>query len=168
MKTPYPPLNVVIERLERDRFKVEFTVTNEVINVSKGNVDISRLELKSLPKFGFIKGNFYCSHNELTSLEGVPKSVGGFFSCYKNNLTSLKGAPKSVGGDFNCSHNKLLSLKGSPESIGGWFVCNNNKLKSLEGVPESIGGYFVCSENKKKFTKKDLPFGTIIRQQFWG
>ena len=31
-----------------------------------------------------VKGNFYCSNNNLTSLEGSPKTVGGNFYCSNN------------------------------------------------------------------------------------
>ena len=60
------------------------------------------------------EGNFYCSHNNLTSLEGAPEAVGGNFYCSYNNLTSLEGAPENIGGNFYCSGNKLTSLDGAP------------------------------------------------------
>ena len=93
-------------------------------------------------------GNFYCSNNQLTSLEGAPSSVGGDFLCYDNKLTSLEGAPSSVGGDFWCSYNQLTSLEGAPSSVGGDFSCSYNKLTSLEGAPSSVGGDFWCSNNQ--------------------
>jgi len=95
-----------------------------------------------------VGGYFYCSYNQLTSLEGAPSSVGGDFYCTHNNLTSLEGAPSSVGGYFSCSNNKLTSLEGAPTSVGGDFYCFNNQLTSLEGAPTSIGGYFSCSNNQ--------------------
>ena len=48
--------------------------------------------------------HFYCSYNDLTSLEGAPSSVGRDFWCDYNLLTSLKGAPKFVGDGFYCNH----------------------------------------------------------------
>ena len=51
----------------------------------KGDLDLSEMKLSELPKI---------------------KSIDGNFKCYYNNLTSLKGAPKSVGGDFYCTRNK--------------------------------------------------------------
>jgi hypothetical protein len=71
------------------------------------DVNLSSQHLKKLPyKFHNVTGNFYCHSNQLTSLEGAPKSVGGDFSCSSNQLTSLEGAPKSVGGNFSCRSNK--------------------------------------------------------------
>src|SRR3990167_5180470 len=93
-------------------------------------------------------GNFYCSSNQLTSLECAPESVGGDFYCHNNQLTSLEGAPESVGGAFYCDNNQLTSLEGAPESVGGAFYCYNNHLTSLEGAPESVGGTFHCSNNQ--------------------
>ena len=37
-----------------------------------------------------IKGDFDCSFNELTSLEGCPKEVGGNFYCYYNSTKLSK------------------------------------------------------------------------------
>ena len=46
-------------------------------------------------------GNFNCSFNNLTSLEGAPEIVGGNFDCaFNKKLKSLEGCPKEVGGDF--------------------------------------------------------------------
>ena len=119
-------------------------------------------------RFGHVKGNFYCDENQLTSLEGAPRSVDGNFYCNLNQLTSLVGAPKSVGGSFYCgtneltslvgapesvnrsfwcSSNSLTSLKGAPQEVGGDFVCDRNSLTSLEGSPQRVGGYFVCDRN---------------------
>ena len=79
-----------------------------------------------------IEGGFYCSNNQLTSLEGAPESVGGYFNCSNNQLTSLEGAPESVGGHFDCRNNQLTSLEGAPESVGGSFYCSNNKVEEAE------------------------------------
>jgi hypothetical protein len=52
----------------------------------EGSVDLSRIYLMTLPDFleGLeVKGNFYCSQNYLSSLEGCPTSVGGDFVCQK-------------------------------------------------------------------------------------
>lgn len=58
-------------------------------------------EVDKLPfKFGKVTCNFYCSDNNLTTLEGCPKYIGGDFYCSYNSLTSLKGCPKYIGGSF--------------------------------------------------------------------
>jgi hypothetical protein len=105
----------------------------------------------TLPVEGKWEGDFDCSYNELTSLEGAPSSVGGDFWCSNNQLTSLEGAPSTVGvggGDFYCSDNRLTSLEGAPSSVGGDFFCSHNQLTSLEGAPSSVDGDFRCSHNQ--------------------
>jgi hypothetical protein len=118
-----------------------------------GNVNLTeelkRFGIKEIPcQFGKVKGNFNCSNNQLTSLEGCPQTVGGHFNCYDNNLTSLEGAPSQVGGDFICYWNNLTSLEGAPSQVGGNFMCNNNKLISLKGAPNKVGGTFDCDKNR--------------------
>ena len=103
-------------------------------------------------KFGKVSGNFDCSWNKLTSLEGSPQKVGGSFDCRHNNLTSLKGAPQEVGGSFDCrgnrhSEGKLYSLEGAPQKVGGDFYCSSNRLTSLKGAPQEVGGDFNCEES---------------------
>jgi hypothetical protein len=87
-------------------------------------------------KFEFhVEGNYKCSYNKLTSLEGAPTHVGGHFSCSHNkNLSSLEGAPTHVGGNFWCSENKLTSLEGAPSHVGGNFWCKYNSNLSEEEI----------------------------------
>jgi hypothetical protein len=87
-----------------------------------GNVDI---EINKIPLWFEnieIDGDFGCSWQNLTTLEGSPKIVNGNFSCHKNILITLKGCPKYVGNDFRCYYNifrftiedikKLCNIKG--------------------------------------------------------
>ena len=100
---------------------------------SEGDVDLRSLGLTILPvKFKEVKGYFWCSHNNLTSLEGAPEKVGGHFWCSDNQLTSLKGAPKKVGRNFWCDYNKLTTLEGAPEEIDGDFWYNYNPVPAYE------------------------------------
>jgi hypothetical protein len=68
------------------------------------SLDLSKHNLKfllDLPiKISKVDGSFYCSNNQLTSLEGAPTEVGGSFTCHSNKLTNLEGAPKEVGEFF--------------------------------------------------------------------
>ncbi len=57
-------------------------------------------------RFGVVTGDFYCSGNKLTSLEGAPLKVGGLFECSHNALTSLEGAPQEVRS-FYCFANPV-------------------------------------------------------------
>jgi hypothetical protein len=98
-------------------------------------------------RFGEVKGNFSCSRNQLTSLEGAPQKVEGYFSCQDNQLTSLEGAPQKVGKWFDCDNNQLTSLEGAPREVKRDFSCANNQLTTLEGAPREVGGIFSCSNN---------------------
>ncbi len=128
----------------------------------RGDVGCNYLRLKSLTelgvKFNKVGGDFYCSGNQLTTLEGAPKSVGRDFYCYSNQLKTLEGSPKSVSGRFNCSGNELKTLEGAPESIGGGFYCSKNQLTTLEGAPKSVGGHFWCYDQKSgiEFTEEQV------------
>ena len=67
--------------------------------------------------------------NQLTKLEGCPKEVvGGSFYCTNNQLTTLEGGPTKVGVDFSCSNNQLTTLEVCPKTVGGDFSCYNNQL----------------------------------------
>ena len=38
-------------------------------------------------RFGVVRGDFWCKHNQLTSLEGAPQKVGGDFYCIDNPVS---------------------------------------------------------------------------------
>ena len=131
----------------------KYWIENYTINLDGsidvyGSVDLSHYEITELSlKFNIVTGDFTCSDNKLTTLEGCPKFVGGYFSCMYNNLTSLLGGPKKVGGSFNSMYNKLITLEGCPEYVGGNFFCQYNEIKDLDFIPEIIKFTFYCDEN---------------------
>ena len=102
-------------------------------------------------KFGVVTGNFYCSNNSLTSLDGAPQEVRGAFFCDHNSLTSLEGAPQWVGEDFYCSNNSLTSLEGAPPWVG----------EDGEDFDCSINKYFYCSGNPISEETLDLVWETM-------
>jgi hypothetical protein len=125
--------SIFIPRRLEDR--VERMVRIYIRNGSKGDLDLSNMNLTKLPdilKDITVGGNFYCGNNNLTSLEGAPKSVGASFACSNNKLTSLQCDHITVGGDFYCSFNKLTSLVGAPKSVGEDFICHSNNVKFTE------------------------------------
>jgi hypothetical protein len=93
-----------------------------------------------------VKGGFYSSGNELTTLAGAPQTVRGDFYCDHNQLTTLEGAPQTVGGDFCCTHNQLTTLVGAPQTVQGHLDCLNNKLTSLAGAPQTVTVGFYCDD----------------------
>lgn len=95
-----------------------YLISNYTINSDgsidvDGNVDLYAKGLTKLPlKFNKVNGDFWCSENYLTTLEGGPKEVGGGFDCFNNQLTSLEGSPEKVYDMFYCGGNPLESLDG--------------------------------------------------------
>ena len=143
--------DILIPRRTEGRF--DKMIQQYIRNGNKGDLNLSGMNLTKFPdvlKYVNVGGDFYCSGNQLKSLEGAPKSVDGDFWCNRNQLTSLTGAPVSVGGNFYCNGNRLTSLEGAPKSVGKGFYCSGNQLKSLVGAPVSVGGNFYCSGNQLK------------------
>jgi hypothetical protein len=94
-----------------------------------------------------IKENFLCGDEGLEDFLGIRfGKVSEYFSCWGNQLRTLEGCPREVGGDFDCSDNQLRTLEGSPREVGGDFDCYRNPLISLEGAPEVIK-YDFCFKN---------------------
>jgi len=93
--------------------------------------------LKGLSKEIFGKINI--SKNKITSLKGCPEKVKAFF-CSDNDLTSLEGGPTIVDGTFNCSNNPIQTMKGSPNVITGHSFMNNIDLDSFDGIGQSYRG----------------------------
>lgn len=115
----------LITKEEKDQIDltcVQYSIMNYTINPD-GSIDVNgdvRIVGKhptlSL-KFGKVSGNFSCSCNQLTSLNGAPHSVGGDFNCFNNQLTSLEGSPTYVGGYLLCDYNRLTSTYSSDTDV---------------------------------------------------
>ncbi len=120
------------------------------VNVA-GRVYLVGMKLERLPvQFDTVGGDFCCSNNRLTTLEGAPSTVGRYFDCSNNRLTTLEGAPSIVGKYFYCNNNLLTSLEGAPSAVSGYFGCHNNRLTSLVGahrILRRVGGEFYLWSN---------------------
>jgi hypothetical protein len=112
----------------------EYYLTKDLeVNVDE-NVFLHREKISYLPvQFNHIKGSFYCSNQELTSLTGAPFIVDGHFNVSDNKLTSLAGAPRKVGGRFEVKNNQLESLFCMPYEMQSLHA-SGNKLNTLEGL----------------------------------
>tara|TARA_B100001059_G_scaffold187915_1_gene190258 strand:- start:1116 stop:1454 length:339 start_codon:yes stop_codon:yes gene_type:complete len=90
-----------------DYFEIDgiYELVDGLYNVS-GDVLLIK-EVEKLPfSFGKVSGNFDCSYNRLTSIEGSPYHVGFCFNCIHNfNLKSLKGLPTHIGKLLLCNNN---------------------------------------------------------------
>lgn len=123
---------IIDKKYIEENFKGRFTINSDGIYDIDCDVMINCKNITKFDiKFNIVNGGFYCSYNQLKSLEGGPNSVKGDFYCSNNQLTSLEGAPKSVNGNFNCSHNNLNTLEFSP-IVENSFNCYFNQLKTLK------------------------------------
>ena len=131
--------DIFVPRRMDDR--AERLVKLYIRNGSKGNLDLSDMDLDELPAIlsnVTVGGFFACNHNKLKSLSGAPQHVHGHFNCGENHLESLSGAPQHVHGDFDCRRNDLTSLIGAPQSVGGDFACRNNAVKFTEAQVRAV------------------------------
>ena len=102
-------------------------------------------------------GEFDCSINQLTSLEGCPKEVGDNFDCSNNIITDLQGIPSVINGRLNCGNNSLTSLKGSPMIIHDNLNLQENPLSIIDSSIEVRGDHiYISSTNLDFFSIKLL------------
>ena len=137
---------------------VNYTINPDGSVDVDGDVNLDNGVLIKLPlRFRNVSGDFHCSYNQLTTLEGAPREVGRGFSCSYNKLTTLEGAPERVGGSFYFYKNPIYTLyklfnnyKEFMDSLD-WDYIRGNKIvmsrfeeaceeAGIE-VPESIEGY---------------------------
>jgi hypothetical protein len=113
---------------------VTYNPVTRKVDVS-GSVHLNEQDLTRLPfAFGKVGRDFWCSDNQLNSLEGAPSKVGGNFYCSYNRLTSLEGVPREVGGNLWCYGNRLVSLEGAPSKVGADFVCSADDLQDVSAL----------------------------------
>ena len=148
---------------EQEAFLDQHTRGTWSVNSSTGLVDVwglfdcSKRRLNSLYgiQFGTVTGNFYCDHNQLTSLEGAPRTVEGYFNCSHNQLTSLEGAPQTVGGIFYCDD---LYLEPGKWNLEGWLqVLRTGSPEAQKLILTIIGADYWNSEISNN------PIGTLLR-----
>ena len=99
---------LIIKWLDEMNVKI-YTINNDYTIDVNCNVYLDSKGLGKFPdyiKFGRVGGSFFCSGNQLISLEGCPEKVASRFYCDCNQLMSLKGCPSLVYGNFYCKNNK--------------------------------------------------------------
>lgn len=108
-----------------------------VVDVN-GDVNLNSKDLIFIPvKFNKVIGDFFCNHNQLTSLDFCPKEVGENFYCNNNQLNSLEFCPEKVGEGFYCNNNQLNSLEFCPREVGdNFYFWNNPELKEVQNITE--------------------------------
>lgn len=103
-------------------------------------VDFHSLKMDKLPfKFGKVKNNFIVNDSKLKTLDNFPDEVEGNLNLKGNDITSLKGCPKIVGGTlFIGACDKITSLEGISEELGALNIRRCRGLKSLHNIHKYI------------------------------
>lgn len=111
-----------------------FEIKNYTINPDgsidvNGNVELGVYKLDKIPlKFNNVSGYFNISYNNITSLEGCPKYIGGIFYCNNNKLTSLEYFPNKIKYSILLKGNPLESLAGFNEDYDKLYCDNKDEL----------------------------------------
>lgn len=133
------------------KYRIRDYVINDDYTIDlKGDLNLKNYNEEELPsyiQFNHVKGGVNIMNANLTTLRGLPKTVGDY--CYYVHLLKLKSleySPTSVGETFYCFANPLItSLEGGPKKVGWGYNCSEcRNLKSLEGSPRVIKGSFNC------------------------
>lgn len=142
-----------------------YKVNDDGIVDADGNVDLRNINFTEIPvQFGWVKGDFDISGNNLATLAGSPHRVDGDFNCAHNELKSLLFGPEIVNESYNCANNLLKNLEGAPRRIGRDFACFLNDLTSLEGGPEEVvGDFYVYDSDIKHLTGSPRIVGGSLR-----
>lgn len=75
----------------------KYTINQDLTVDVKGTVLLRGMALKTIPvNFGVVTGHFACDTNQLTSLDGAPKEVGGNFYCHDNAKQFTRTYVKSI------------------------------------------------------------------------
>jgi hypothetical protein len=170
--------------LRGSRFWDHFRSSNILTRYRSTELQTNNWTLDRLPfYFGKVSGTFDCRYNNLTSLEGCPKEVGGDFYISDNLLTSLVGCPNEVrrflggdnlfsdltgcpqvvNGDFNVSNNKnLVSLKGGPKEVKCYYSFSGSGLLDPSGFENRLMSQIDDFSKQRSITFKDTPFCNVL------
>lgn len=116
-----------------DYMGIENYTINEDLSVDvDDNVVINDKRLREIEvKFNIVRGDFWCTTNNLQTLENCPTKIFGNFGCSHNYINSCVFLPKCKHCYIN--HNKLLSLDGMPIDMNlNKFYCAGNILSEKE------------------------------------
>jgi Leucine-rich repeat (LRR) protein len=140
--------------------RIDKWITDSNVNKS---LNLSNLNLTSLPRLPGNLKELYCDNNKLTSLPRLPDSLT-YLYCSDNELTSLPTLPDGLKY-LNCEYNKLTTVPKLPNSLKELYcndslvrlpklpdtlerlTCSSNELTTLPKLPDSLE-YLNCQNNK--------------------
>lgn len=151
----YIPYNI-LKNLNNSPSKVNYIFNcsdNKIKNFVGGPKEVGQLQailcgltsLEGFPKMvkstnPYTKGKVDISHNNLTSLVGLPERIDSDLKINSNPLKSLQGCSKSINSNFHAYNTQITNMIGGPVIIGGDCFVNETNLISLEGFPRHIEG----------------------------
>ena len=107
-------------------------------------LDLSHLELTTLPTLPDTLEVLRCESNKLTSIPRLPSNLKNMY-CSDNNLRSFTTFPKSLRILY-CLDNQLTALPTLPDGLIKLY-CTGNELTSLPTLPNSLK-VLHCDHNK--------------------
>lgn len=133
--------------------------------------EITDFSLKEFPiKFNVVNGDFNFAKTKLRNLRLGPKRVTGDFECSYNYLTSLEGSPEYVGGNYSVrsighlysSEYCIRTLEGCPKHVGGYIDFSGYGVYTFEFFPDYLGGDIICKDNPIQYIWKMFQDKTMI------
>jgi hypothetical protein len=118
----------------------------------KGTFNCMKNSLTTLLGSPKVAGSFYAYRNNLQDLIGSPVTVAEVYSVTINPLTSLEGLPKEIGGELWLSYDRnlpLLRLMTCKWDDLNFSNINNHIVKVTEMIYSLI-------QKKESFTTKEL------------
>ena len=127
-----------------------------------GKLDVSNIDLISLPELPDNLTHLYCSNNNLTSLPKLPDNLVEL-DCSNNQLTNLPTLPDTLV-ELYCNNNQLTTLPALPDilvELNYYYNltlavlpdtlveldCSNNQLTTLPALPDTLVE-LDCSNNQ--------------------
>jgi len=109
-----------------------------IANIQDGKLNISWLNITSLPELPNSLKTLDCSDTQITSLPKLPQSLQALY-CYNTQLTSLPELPNSLQKLF-CFNTQITSLPELPDSLHTLY-CSNTPLILPKDENETIKSY---------------------------
>jgi hypothetical protein len=123
---------------------------------NSGILDVSNMNLYTLPELPSNLIKLRCTDNYLTFLPPLPSSLKALF-CYNNKIRCLPKLPDSLITLY-CNHNKLVNMPEFPPFLTS-LVCTFNNIEKMPELPNTLVDLY-CGNNKLT-TLPELPNSLI-------
>ncbi len=119
-----------------------YTINDDLTVDVDDNVILYLIPMDELPiQFGFVKGDFILGENGLTTLKGVPSTVGGDFICGGNEIEDLEHLPKTISSRIILLNNKISSYTSSLKNANN-IIWISEPMPGLSYLEIDENGYY--------------------------